>query len=62
VAFLPKSSPERGSLVSRIRSSQHYVASSYANFGSRRPMILVWFWFGFGEFAAKMKRTSDPPH
>jgi hypothetical protein len=27
-------------------------------------MILVWFWFGssLDELAAKMKRTSEPPH
>src|SRR5262249_36524696 len=54
-------------LVSRFRSSQHFAASSFANFGIEghwQLIDLVWLWFRSPhcELAAGTMRTSEPPH
>src|SRR6266478_1948674 len=54
-------------LVSRFRSSHHCAATSFANFGIEghwQLVDLVWLWFRSPHFglAAKMMRTSEPPH
>jgi hypothetical protein len=54
-------------LVSRLRSSHHSAAPSFANFGiegHRQLADLVWLWFGspYLGVAARMMRTSEPPH
>jgi chromate transport protein ChrA len=54
-------------LVSRFRSSHHCAAVSFANFGIEghsQLIDLAWLWFRSPHFglAAKMMRTSEPPH
>src|SRR5205807_7395480 len=54
-------------LVSRFRSSHHCAAASFANFGIEghyQLIDLVWLWFRSPHFglAARMMRTSEPPH
>src|SRR5258708_35845940 len=54
-------------LVSRFRSSHHCAATSFANFGIEghwQLIDLVWLWFRSPHFglAARMMRTSEPPH
>src|SRR5205085_9251248 len=54
-------------LVSRFRSSHHCAAASFANFGIEghwQLTDLVWLWFRSPHFglAARMMRTSEPPH
>src|SRR5215470_12678340 len=57
----------KGRLVSRFRSSPHCAAPSFANFGIEghyQLIDLVWLWFRSPHFgpAARMMRTSEPPH
>src|SRR5262245_2347943 len=58
---------ERQALVSRFRSSHHCAARSFVNFGIEghwQLIYLVGLWFRSPHFglAARMMRTSEPPH
>jgi hypothetical protein len=51
-------------LVSRIRSSQHFAAYPFANFGFETALAnkVVLVRKFFEELAAQLERTSEPPH
>src|SRR5262249_58635536 len=53
--------------VPRFRSSHHFAARSFANFGIEghyQLIDLVWLWFRSPHLglAARAMRTSEPPH
>src|SRR5450631_3882013 len=44
--------------------TRRFCSRSSDSKGHSRPEILIWFWLGssLDEFAALMKRTSEPPY